>query len=173
MYETVLARYRAQSPGVHVILLFGHARGFAENVVDPDRANSPDGLPNFVVATPAHRPYAPTDQGGFTLRALSRAAHGDVQFAVQPVLASNRGHAPSAALARTGTSATHRHDGDRLGRRRIAGPDRGPGVAGMDQRHPKGGHGGSLDGCPYTRCGPAPQRSRSRPAASPGKSISP
>lgn len=89
MYETLLTRYRASHPGVHVLLLFGHARGFAENLLTPTGVNDPSGLPNFVVADAGSPPYASTDQGGFYNYGLFHVLpNGDVQFAVQPVLAS-------------------------------------------------------------------------------------
>jgi hypothetical protein len=92
MYEQLVARYRQTHPGVHVLLLFGHARGFAETMVD--------GQPNFVVADAGSPPYAPTDQGGFYHYALFHVLpDGVVQFAVQPVLASVAVTAPASTLA--------------------------------------------------------------------------
>jgi hypothetical protein len=107
MYEQLVARYQQTHPGVHVLLLFGHSRGFAEAMVD--------GLPNFVVADAGSPPYAPTDQGGFYHYALFHVLQdGTVQFAVQPVLASVTVTAPSStlapgdnlALSATGTTVT-------------------------------------------------------------------
>ncbi|MFL6110736.1 MAG: hypothetical protein ACJ786_05230 [Catenulispora sp.] len=46
-------------------LLFGHARGWAEDLRLPDGIESPEGVPNFVVADLGATPYAPVDQGGF------------------------------------------------------------------------------------------------------------
>ncbi|HEY1487951.1 MAG TPA: phosphodiester glycosidase family protein [Micromonosporaceae bacterium] len=92
MYEALIARYQRTHRGVHVLLLFGHARGFAENLIDS--------LPNFVVADAGSPPYAPTDQGGFYHYALFHVLpDGTVQFAVQPVLASVTVTAPAASLA--------------------------------------------------------------------------
>ena len=89
MYERLLIRYQKTHPGTHTMLLFGHSRGFSENLYDETGANAADGLPNFVVADAGSPPYASTDQGGFYHYALFHVlADGTVQFAVQPVLAS-------------------------------------------------------------------------------------
>src|SRR5207302_6778786 len=50
MYESLLARYQSAHPSRHVMLLFGHARGYAEQVLTPDGATSARGIPNFTVA---------------------------------------------------------------------------------------------------------------------------
>ena len=89
MYETLLARYQDTHPGTHVILLDGHARGFAEQILDPLGNPAPGGLPNFTVADAGLPPYAPASQGGFYHYALFHIRpDGTVQFAVQPLLAS-------------------------------------------------------------------------------------
>ncbi|MEY9911775.1 exopolysaccharide biosynthesis protein [Catenulispora sp. MAP12-49] len=115
MYERLVQRYQQTHPGVHVMMLFGHARGWAEDVRLPDGTESPDGIPNFVVADLGAPPYAPQDQGGFYNYGLFNVLpDGTVQFAVQPLLASVAVTAPSAQLARgtteqlsaTGTSLT-------------------------------------------------------------------
>ncbi|MFL6072775.1 MAG: phosphodiester glycosidase family protein [Mycobacteriales bacterium] len=104
MYEKLLARYQETHRGTHVVLLFGHSRGFSENLLDANGVDSPGGLPNFVVADAGSPPYAPTDQGGFYHYALFHVLNdGTVQFAVQPVLASVAVTAPHTTLAR-GTS---------------------------------------------------------------------
>lgn len=115
MYEALVARYQATHPQVHVILLFGHARGFAENLLDPQGNNVPDGLPNFVVADAGMPAYAPAGQGGFYNYGLFHVLpDGVVQFAVQPTLADLTVTAPSTTLTAgqtvqltaTGTSPT-------------------------------------------------------------------
>lgn len=115
MYEALAARYQATHPWTHVVLLFGHARGFAENLLDPQGQNVAGGLPNFVVADVGMPPYAPTDQGGFYNYGLFHVLpDGNVQFAVQATLASIAVSAPattvhpgdSVALAATGTTPT-------------------------------------------------------------------
>ncbi len=114
MYEALIARYQATHPGTHVLLLFGHARGFAEEILDEHGAPDPDGIPNFVVADAGSPPYATPDQGGFYHYGLFHVLpDGTVQFAVQPVLATVAVAGPAqvavgadAALTATGTSVT-------------------------------------------------------------------
>ena len=100
MYEQLLANYQASHPGTHVILLNGQARGFAEQVINPVGEPDPRGLPNFDVSDAGVTPYAPTSQGGFYNYVLFHVLpDGQVQFAVQPVLASIAVTAPQASLA--------------------------------------------------------------------------
>jgi exopolysaccharide biosynthesis protein len=104
MYEQLLADYQASHPRTHVILLSGQARGFAEQVINPQGAADPRGLPNFDVSDAGVTPYAPTSQGGFYNYVLFHVLpDGGVQFAVQPVLASIAVTAPEASLAPRGT----------------------------------------------------------------------
>jgi exopolysaccharide biosynthesis protein/uncharacterized protein YjdB len=104
MYERLVQRYQQTHPGVHVLMLFGHARGWAEDVRLPDGTESPNGIPNFVVADLGAPPYAPEDQGGFYNYGLFNVLpDGTVQFAVQPLLASIALTAPTAQLTRGAT----------------------------------------------------------------------
>ncbi len=104
MYEALVHRYQRTHPGVHVLMMFGHARGFAEDLRQPDGTDAAGGIPNFVVADLGTPPYATPDQGGFFNYGLFHVLpDGTVQFAVQPLLASVAVTAPSAALARGGT----------------------------------------------------------------------
>ncbi|GAA2015865.1 phosphodiester glycosidase family protein [Catenulispora yoronensis] len=104
MYERLVQRYQKTHPGVHVLMLFGHARGWAEDVRLPDGTESPDGVPNFVVADLGATPYAPVDQGGFYNYGLFDVQpDGTVQFAVQPLLALVAVAAPAPELAVGGT----------------------------------------------------------------------
>ena len=100
MYEQLAATYQATHPQVHLILLFGHARGVSEQLLNPQGQADPNGIPNFVVADAGVPAYAPVDQGGFYNYALFHfLPNGDIQFAVQPVLASIQVTAPQASLA--------------------------------------------------------------------------
>ena len=116
MYERLVQRYQKTHPWAHVLMLFGHARGWAEDVRLPDGTEastsaepshgtgSPDGVPNFVVADLGATPYAPVDQGGFYNYGLFDVQlDGTVQFAVQPLLASVAVTAPAPELAVGGT----------------------------------------------------------------------
>lgn len=102
MYELLAELYQNSHPGVHVVLLFGHARGFAENILDQygNNADTSAGLPNFVVADLGVPAYAPVDQGGFYNYVLFHVLpDGTVQFAVMPVLASVSVSSPSTTVA--------------------------------------------------------------------------
>jgi uncharacterized protein YjdB len=100
-YEQLIADYQASHPRTHVLLLNGQARGFAEQVINPLGETDPRGLPNFDVSDAGVTPYAATNQGGFFNYALFHfLPNGDIQFAVQPVLASIAVTAPEASLAR-------------------------------------------------------------------------
>lgn len=115
MYERLIQRYQQTHPQVHTLLMFGHARGVAEQVLLPDGTQSPDGLPNFTIADAGSPAYAPADEGGFYQYGLFHVnSDGTVQFAIQPVLNSitvtasaqslQVGH--SMDLAATGTTPT-------------------------------------------------------------------
>lgn len=104
MYERLIQRYQQTHPTVHTILLFGHARGVAEQVLLPDGTQSPDGLPNFTIADAGSPAYAPPDEGGFYQYGLFHVnPDGSVQFAIQPILNSIGVTAPAASLG-TGSS---------------------------------------------------------------------
>jgi hypothetical protein len=100
MYEQIAEDYQRTHPWQHVMLLFGHARGVAEQILDPDGTPDPNGLPNFTVADAGVAAYAPADQGGFYNYALFHVLpNGTIQFAFQPVLDSIAVTAPQPSLA--------------------------------------------------------------------------
>ncbi|MEZ0114526.1 exopolysaccharide biosynthesis protein/uncharacterized protein YjdB [Catenulispora sp. EB89] len=104
MYETLVQKYQDSHPRTHVIMLFGHARGWAENLLDPTGHDTAHGIPNFVVADAGVEAYAPADKGGFYNYGLFHVLpNGDVQFAAIPTLASI---AVSGATAGTTTGTT-------------------------------------------------------------------
>jgi hypothetical protein len=92
MYVRLIQRYQQTHPDRHVILLDGHARGFAEQILDPtgrptDTAHG--GIPQLTVADLGMPAYAPANQGGFYHFALLHVSpSGDIQFTVEPVLSS-------------------------------------------------------------------------------------
>jgi hypothetical protein len=115
MYERLIQRYQQTHPNIHTLLMFGHARGVAEQVLLPDGTQSASGLPNFTIADAGSPAYAPADQGGFYQYGLFHVnPDGTVQFAIQPILNSitvtasapslQVGH--SMDLAATGTTPT-------------------------------------------------------------------
>ena len=104
MYEQIAEIYQRTHLGQHVILLFGHARGVAEQILDPDGTPDQNGLPNFTVADAGVPPYATVDQGGFYNYALFHILpDGTVQFAIQPVVNSIAVTAPQPSLTRGAT----------------------------------------------------------------------
>jgi Bacterial Ig-like domain (group 2) len=99
MYEQLAAGYQRAHPRQHVILLSGHAPGLAEQVLNPNGAPGPGGLPNFTVADAGVPAYAAADQGGFYHYALFHVTpDGTIQFAFQPVLDNIAVTAPLPSL---------------------------------------------------------------------------
>lgn len=103
MYVRLIQRYQQTHPAQHVVMLYGHARGFAEQIIDP--AGQPTdvahgGVPQLTVADLGMPAYAPSDQGGFyNFGLLHVAPDGDVRFTVEPVLSSIAIDTPQASLA--------------------------------------------------------------------------
>ena len=116
MYEALANRYQQTHPFTHVLMLFGHSRGWAEEIRSSSGAvvSGSAGVPNFVVADAGSPPYAPTDQGGFYNYGLFHVLpDGTVQFAVQPVLSSvlvgggaSVARGSTLALTASGTTVT-------------------------------------------------------------------
>jgi exopolysaccharide biosynthesis protein/uncharacterized protein YjdB len=103
MYVRLIQRYQQTHPDKHVIMLYGHARGFAEQILDPqgDQTDSAHGgIPQLTVADLGMPAYAPADQGGFYNFALVHVTpDGDIQFTVEPPLSSIAVTAPATRLA--------------------------------------------------------------------------
>jgi hypothetical protein len=105
MYELLAEKFQASHPQVHLALLFGHARGFSEQLLDQYGNQVPYGIPNFVVADLGVPAYAPANQGGFYHYVLFHfLPGGTVQFAVQPILKSLSVDTPEATSLPAGTS---------------------------------------------------------------------
>jgi hypothetical protein len=99
MYEQLAQDFQRTHPRQHVILLFGHARGLAEQILNPDGSPDPNGVPNFTVADAGVPAYAPVNQGGFYNYALFHVLpDGTIQFAFQPVLNTIAVTAPQPSL---------------------------------------------------------------------------
>ncbi|HJP79982.1 MAG TPA: phosphodiester glycosidase family protein [Pseudonocardiaceae bacterium] len=102
MYLRLIQRYQQTHPAKHVIMLYGHARGFAEQILDPlgnqtDTAHG--GIPQLTIADLGMPAYAPSDQGGFYNFGLIHVTpNGQFQFTVEPALASIAVTAPDATL---------------------------------------------------------------------------
>ena len=109
MYLRLIQRYQQTHRGTHVIMLYGHARGFAEQILDPLGQPSADGVPQLTFADLGMPAYASADKGGFYHFGLINVTRsGGFQFTVEPVLASIAvtGPASLAAGAKASLSAT-------------------------------------------------------------------
>lgn len=107
MYLRLIQRYQRTHPSKHVIMLYGHARGFAEQILDPlgnqtDTAHG--GIPQLTIADLGMPAYALSNQGGFYNFGLIHVTpNGNVQFTVEPALASIAVTAPQPGLPVGGT----------------------------------------------------------------------
>jgi hypothetical protein len=102
MYVQLSLDYQRTHPWAHVVDLYGHARGVAEQILNPQgqETGPGQGIPQLTVADLGVTAYAPSDEGGFYNFGLLHAApNGDLQFTIEPVLSSIRVTAPSATLA--------------------------------------------------------------------------
>lgn len=117
MYLQLSENYQRTHPQVHVVDLYGHARGFAEQILNPEgQPVAPgQGVPQLTVADLGVTAYAPPDEGGFyNFGLLHTTPNGDMQFTVEPVLSSITVAAPSDSLA-TGKSETVTATGTNVG----------------------------------------------------------
>lgn len=97
-YMTIVQHYRESHPDKHVVMTYGHARGFSEQILNPTGASTIDGIPQFVFADLGMPAYTTPDQGGFYHFGLVHITDaGQIQFAVEPVLESLAVTAGSAA----------------------------------------------------------------------------
>jgi hypothetical protein len=104
MYLRLVQKYQESHRDKHVIMLYGHARGFSEQILNPQGENvstSEGGIPQLTFADLGMPAYAPADQGGFYHYGLVRiGSDGDIQFSVEPALASIAVTAPATSLAK-------------------------------------------------------------------------
>jgi hypothetical protein len=117
MYLQLVQNYQSSHPAVHVAMLYGHARGFAEQILDPlGRPVGPgQGIPQLTIADLGVTAYAPPNEGGFYNFGLLHAArNGDLQYTVEPVLSSISVTAPSTAL-QVGATETVKATGTNVG----------------------------------------------------------
>lgn len=88
-YLQIVQHYRDAHPDKHVIMVYGHARGFSEQILDASGTPTTSGVPQFVFADLGMPAYTTPQQGGFYHFGLVHIADdGTVQFAVEPVLES-------------------------------------------------------------------------------------
>ncbi|MFF7214396.1 phosphodiester glycosidase family protein [Streptomyces sp. NPDC008238] len=123
MYLRLVQRYQETHPKQHVIMMYGHARGFAEQILDPEgRSVSTEdgGIPQFTFADLGMPAYAPADQGGIYHFGLVRIGDdGDLQYTVEPALASIDVTGPKDPIAR-GDRVTLTATGDQIAGDNIA-----------------------------------------------------
>jgi len=109
-YVRLIQRFEQTHPGQHVVMLYGHARGFSEQVLDPDGRPTDvahGGVPQLTFADLGMPAYAPADQGGFYhFGLLHVTAAGDFQFSVEPVLSALTVSAPESLAVRAHGTAT-------------------------------------------------------------------
>jgi exopolysaccharide biosynthesis protein/uncharacterized protein YjdB len=87
----IIQNYRLAHPDKRVIVMYGHSRGFANQLTDPqgNRADATTGIPQFTIADIGTQPYVAADQGGFFHFALFHVNEdGTVQYSVEPMLQS-------------------------------------------------------------------------------------
>ncbi|MFI8185379.1 phosphodiester glycosidase family protein [Actinacidiphila glaucinigra] len=104
MYLRLVQRYQETHPKQHVIMMYGHARGFAEQILDPEGESvgtEQGGIPQFTFADLGMPAYAPADQGGIYHFGLVRIGDdGHLQYTVEPALASIKVTGPKDPIAR-------------------------------------------------------------------------
>ncbi|MEU6344502.1 phosphodiester glycosidase family protein [Streptomyces sp. NPDC046977] len=104
MYMRLVQKFQQSHPAQHVIMMYGHARGFSEQILDPEGHSvtaAQGGIPQFAFADLGMPAYAPADQGGFYHFGLIRiGTDGNLQYSVEPSLASIAVTAPTAPMER-------------------------------------------------------------------------
>jgi hypothetical protein len=113
MYVRLVDKYQRSHPWRHVVMVYGHSRGFAEQILDLEGhpTDAAHGIPQLTIADLGMPPYATPDQGGFyNFGLLHVLPSGELQFSVEPVLAAIAVDGPSglsvgqsATLTATGT----------------------------------------------------------------------
>lgn len=87
----IIQNYRLAHPDKRVVVMYGHSRGFANQLTDPqgNPADATTGIPQFTIADIGTQPYVAADQGGFFHFALFHFNDdGTVQYTVEPMLQS-------------------------------------------------------------------------------------
>ncbi|MFJ7078978.1 phosphodiester glycosidase family protein [Streptomyces sp. NPDC098781] len=123
MYLRLVQRYQQTHPKQHVIMMYGHARGFAEQILNPEGESTTvekGGIPQFTFADLGMPAYAPADQGGIYHFGLVRIGdNGDLQYSVEPALASITVKGPKDPIAK-GDHVTLTATGDQIAGDNIA-----------------------------------------------------
>jgi exopolysaccharide biosynthesis protein len=102
MYLQLVQEYQRSHPAAHVVMLYGQASGFAEQILNAQgqTASAAGGVPQLTFADLGTPAAAPAGQGGFyQFGLLHVTGGGDLQFTVEPVLSAIAVSAPSQTLA--------------------------------------------------------------------------
>ncbi|MFB7494532.1 phosphodiester glycosidase family protein [Streptomyces sp. NPDC056161] len=123
MYLRLVQRYQETHPKQHVIMMYGHARGFSEQILNPEGQSvttAEGGIPQFTFADLGMPAYAPADQGGIYHFGLIRIGDdGNLQYSVEPALASIGVKAPTDPVDK-GAHVTVTATGDQVAGDNIA-----------------------------------------------------
>ncbi|MFF3461965.1 Ig-like domain-containing protein [Streptomyces sp. NPDC002619] len=123
MYLRLVQRYQETHPKQHVIMMYGHARGFSEQILNPEGESvttEEGGIPQLTFADLGMPAYAPADQGGIYHFGLIRIGDdGDLQYTVEPALASITVQEPKDPIA-AGDHVTLTATGDQIADDNIA-----------------------------------------------------
>jgi exopolysaccharide biosynthesis protein len=118
MYLRLVQKYQQTHPDKHVVMVYGHARGFAEQLLDPTGRSvsaAGGGIPQFTFADLGMPAYAPSDEGGFyNFGLLHVTPGGGIRFSVEPVLSSIDVTVPHATPA-PGDTVTPAATGTQVG----------------------------------------------------------
>ncbi|MGO1769576.1 MAG: phosphodiester glycosidase family protein [Microbacterium sp.] len=110
----LIQNYRLSHPDTHVLVMYGHMRAFANQLIDPSGqpADATTGIPQFVIGDIGMPPYMAADEGGFYHFGLFHVNDdGTVQYTVEPVLQSvTIDQAPDEGKAAASSSGTAKAD---------------------------------------------------------------
>jgi exopolysaccharide biosynthesis protein len=124
MYLRLVQKYQQSHPDRHVVMVYGHARGFAEQILDPTGQSvgaAGGGIPQFAFADLGMPAYAPSDQGGFfNFGLLHVDSAGHIGFSVEPVPSAIDVTADQDTLA-PGETVTPTATGTQVGGDNMAG----------------------------------------------------
>lgn len=87
----VIEDYQQTHRHKHVVVVYGHSRGFSDQFIDPqgNEGTGKTGIVQLTIADVGMPAYKPADQGGFFHFGLVHVSRdGHVQFAVEPMLKS-------------------------------------------------------------------------------------
>lgn len=120
----LIQNYRLSHPDKHVLVMYGHMRAFANQLIDPEGqpADAETGIPQFVIGDIGMPPYMAADEGGFYHFGLFHINDdGTVQYTVEPMLQSvtiDQGAGASSAEAKASPAAAKKGETLAVGKTR-------------------------------------------------------